>query len=62
MTWEILAALIVIVACLVSLGTVLAKLVAVLSRLETTMKIIANDVSDHETRIRTLEKGDDRRA
>lgn len=56
MTWEILAALIVIIGCLIGLGTVLAKLVSVLSRLETTMKIISKDVSDHECRIRDLEK------
>lgn len=34
MTWEIIAGLIVIVGCLVSLGTVLAKLVAVMTRLK----------------------------
>ena len=56
MTWDIIAALIVIVACLISLGTVLAKLVSVLAKLETTIKIICEDVKDHECRIRTLEK------
>lgn len=55
MTWEILAALIVIVACLVSLGTVLAKLVAVLARLDTTMKGLNKVVDDHEVRLRELE-------
>lgn len=55
MTWDIIAALIVIVACLISLGTVLAKLVSVLAKLETTMKIIGEDVKDHECRIRKLE-------
>ena len=55
MTWEILAALIVVVGCLISLGTVLARLVVVLTRLDATMKTIAESVKDHETRIRFLE-------
>ena len=38
MTWEMLSALIVIVGTLVSLGTVLAKLIRVLTRLDDTVK------------------------
>ena len=38
MTWEIMSALIVIVGTLVSLGTVLAKLIRVLTRLDDTVK------------------------
>ena len=44
MTWEILSALIVIVGTLVSLGTVLAKLIRVLTRLDDTVKQLRADL------------------
>ena len=43
MTWEIMSALIVIVGTLVSLGTVLAKLIRVLTRLDDTVKQLRAD-------------------
>lgn len=47
MTWEILSALIVIVGTLISLGTVLAKLIRVLTRLDDTVKQLRADL-DHQ--------------
>ena len=44
MTWEIMSALIVIVGTLVSLGTVLAKLIRVLTRLDDTVKQLRADL------------------
>jgi hypothetical protein len=44
MTWEMLSALIVIVGTLVSLGTVLAKLIRVLTRLDDTVKQLRADL------------------
>lgn len=44
MTWEILSALIVIVGTLISLGTVLAKLIRVLTRLDDTVKQLRADL------------------
>ena len=44
MTWEILSALIVVVGTLISLGTVLAKLIRVLTRLDDTMKQLRADL------------------
>ena len=44
MTWEILAALIVVVGTLISLGTVLAKLIRVLTRLDDTVKQLRADL------------------
>ena len=44
MTWEILSALIVVVGTLVSLGTVLAKLIRVLTRLDDTVKQLRADL------------------
>ena len=44
MTWEMLSALIVIVGTLVSLGTVLAKLIRVLTRLDDTVKQLLADL------------------
>lgn len=45
MTWEMLSALIVIVGTLVSLGTVLAKLIRVLTRLDDTVKQLRADLN-----------------
>lgn len=44
MTWEILSALIVVVGTLISLGTVLAKLIRVLTRLDDTVKQLRADL------------------
>ena len=44
MTWEIMSALIVIVGTLISLGTVLAKLIRVLTRLDDTVKQLRADL------------------
>lgn len=44
MTWETLSALIVIVGTLVSLGTVLAKLIGVLTRLDDTVKQLRSEL------------------
>ena len=44
MTWEMLSALIVIVGTLISLGTVLAKLIRVLTRLDDTVKQLRADL------------------
>lgn len=44
MTWEILSALIVIVGTLISLGTVLSKLIRVLTRLDDTVKQLRADL------------------
>ena len=44
MSWEIMSALIVIVGTLVSLGTVLAKLIRVLTRLDDTVKQLRADL------------------
>ena len=44
MTWEIMSALIVVVGTLVSLGTVLAKLIRVLTRLDDTVKQLRADL------------------
>lgn len=44
MTWEILSALIVVVGTLISLGTVLAKLIRVLTRLDDTVKRLRADL------------------
>ena len=44
MTWEILSALIMIVGTLISLGTVLAKLIRVLTRLDDTVKQLRADL------------------
>lgn len=44
MTWEILSALIVVVGTLISLGTVLAKLIRVLTRLDDTIKQLRADL------------------
>ena len=44
MTWEILSALIVIGGTLISLGTVLAKLIRVLTRLDDTVKQLRADL------------------
>ena len=44
MTWEMMSALIVIVGTLVSLGTVLAKLIRVLTRLDDTVKQLRADL------------------
>ena len=44
MTWEMLSALIVIGGTLVSLGTVLAKLIRVLTRLDDTVKQLRADL------------------
>ena len=44
MTWGMLSALIVIVGTLVSLGTVLAKLIRVLTRLDDTVKQLRADL------------------
>lgn len=44
MTWEILSALIVVVGTLISLGTVLTKLIRVLTRLDDTVKQLRADL------------------
>ena len=44
MTWEIMSALIVVVGTLISLGTVLAKLIRVLTRLDDTVKQLRADL------------------
>ena len=44
MSWEIMSALIVIVGTLVSLGTVIAKLIRVLTRLDDTVKQLRADL------------------
>ena len=44
MTWEILSALIVVGGTLISLGTVLAKLIRVLTRLDDTVKQLRADL------------------
>lgn len=44
MTWEILSALIVVVGTLISLGTVLAKRIRVLTRLDDTVKQLRADL------------------
>lgn len=44
MTWEILSALIVVVGTLISLGTVLEKLIRVLTRLDDTVKQLRADL------------------
>lgn len=64
MTWEILSALIVIVGCLVSLGTVLAKLIRVLTRLDDTVKQLRADldlqrVENRESHKRIYDRLDD---
>lgn len=53
MTWEMLSALIVIVGTLVSLGTVLAKLIRVLTRLDDTVKQLRADLD--RQRVENLE-------
>ena len=63
MTWEILAALITIVGSLVALGTVLAKLVRTLTKLDDTLISLKSDVdrlreSNHESHKRIYEKLD----
>ena len=64
MTWEILSALIVIVGTLISLGTVLAKLIRVLTRLDDTMKQLRGDLDrqrdeNKESHKRIYDKLDD---
>lgn len=64
MTWEILSALIVIVGTLVSLGTVLAKLIRVLTRLDDTVKQLRADldfqrVENRESHKRIYDRLDD---
>lgn len=50
MTWEIVVGLITLVGALVSLGTVLAKLVCVLTRLDDTSKSLKNAIEQNEKR------------
>ncbi|MEG1990686.1 MAG: hypothetical protein RR351_01245 [Christensenella sp.] len=50
MTWEILAALIVIVGCLITLGTVLARLVRTLTVLDCTLKSMQTSHENSEKR------------
>lgn len=64
MTWEILSALIVIVGTLISLGTVLAKLIRVLTRLDDTVKQLRADldrqrVENRESHKRIYDRLDD---
>ena len=64
MTWEILSALIVIVGTLISLGTVLAKLIRVLTRLDDTVKQLRADldrqrVENRESYTRIYDRLDD---
>lgn len=64
MTWEILAALITIVGSLVALGTVLAKLIRVLTRLDDTVKQLRADLDrqradNKESHKRIYDKLDD---
>ena len=64
MTWEMLSALIVIVGTLVSLGTVLAKLIRVLTRLDDTVKQLRADldrqhVENRESHKRIYDRLDD---
>lgn len=64
MTWEIMSALIVIVGTLVSLGTVLAKLIRVLTRLDDTVKQLRADLDrqreeNRESHKRIYDKLDD---
>lgn len=64
MTWEMLSALIVIVGTLVSLGTVLAKLIRVLTQLDDTVKQLRADLDrqreeNRESRKRIYDRLDD---
>lgn len=52
MTWEIIAGLIALIGCAISLGGVLAKLVKTLTRLEVT-------ISTLETTLAELKSGND---
>lgn len=57
MTWEIIASLIVIVGCLVSLGTVLARLVGTLTRLDVTLAALDKAVrEDRDSNTKTHER------
>lgn len=46
MTWEILAASIVIITCLISVGTVLARLVRAITKLEVTLSSIEKSIAE----------------
>nr|DAU69329.1 MAG TPA: Protein of unknown function (DUF1515) [Caudoviricetes sp.] len=56
MTWEILSALIVVVGTLISLGTVLAKLIRVLTRLDDTVKQLRADLDRQREETRESHK------
>lgn len=49
MTWEILVGLIAIVGCLISLGTVLAKLVITLTKLTSTCDELNKTLTQYES-------------
>lgn len=64
MTWEILAALITIISCLIALGGVLVKLVRTLTQLDDTMKQLRADLDrqrdeNKESHKRIYDKLDD---
>lgn len=64
MTWEIVTGLIVIVGALVSLGTVLAKLIKTLTTLDVTLKNLQENInkdseSNSKTHDRIFDKLDD---
>ena len=64
MSWEILAGLITIVGSLIGLGTVLAKLIGVLTRLDDTVKQLRSDLDrqredNKESHKRLFERIDD---
>ena len=48
MTWELLAALITIVSCLIALGGVLVKLITTLTKLNVTLDALQNDTKEHK--------------
>lgn len=50
MTWEIIAGLIIITGCLISLGTILTKLVATLTRLDVTLRNVQRMVDETRSR------------
>lgn len=68
MSWDTIAAAIVIIGCLISLGTVLAKLIATLTRLDVTVNelrravdtIGENNDASHKLIFETLERQNDR--
>lgn len=49
MTWEIIAALILILGCLVSLGTVLARLVRAITSLEVALTSLEKAMNEDKT-------------